>query len=148
MTHEDIQSPRARRKPLGKRARFNVLRRDGFRCVYCGSGPQGSKLHLDHLVPLSSEGPNHPCNLVTSCQDCNLGKGSSHVLDVRGEGIGFVAVALMEHHSGSLMDRRYVEWVSDLFACEPEEILMDQIIAGRTIPEMVRGMMRASGYPE
>lgn len=45
-----------------------VLRRDGFRCHYCGS--QG-KLTLDHVVPRSKGGGNSLGNLVACCPECN-----------------------------------------------------------------------------
>jgi hypothetical protein len=65
------------RTPIPAGLRFAVLRRDGFRCVYCGHGePDGAKLHLDHLVPVSRGGLTNLGNLVTACQDCNLGKSA------------------------------------------------------------------------
>ena len=65
------------RTPIPAGLRFTVLRRDSFRCVYCGHGePDGAKLHLDHLVPVARGGPTDIDNLVTACQDCNLGKSA------------------------------------------------------------------------
>jgi 5-methylcytosine-specific restriction endonuclease McrA len=61
--------------------RFAVLRRDGFRCVYCGRGePDGGKLHLDHLVSVAGGGRTALDNLVTACQDCNLGKSATDLV--------------------------------------------------------------------
>lgn len=61
--------------PVGVKLRFQILERDSFRCQYCGRTPQdGVKLHVDHVVPRSKGGSNDPENLVTACQDCNLGK--------------------------------------------------------------------------
>ena len=58
--------------------RFQVFRRDGFRCVYCGRGPDdGIRLQADHVVPWSKGGPTELANLRTSCKDCNIGKGAS-----------------------------------------------------------------------
>lgn len=55
--------------------RFNVFRRDGFRCRYCGvSVDDGAILHADHVIPESKGGPTTIDNLVTACIDCNLGK--------------------------------------------------------------------------
>lgn len=37
--------------------RYDVLRRDNFRCVRCGRGKEdGVKLHVDHIVPVSRGG--------------------------------------------------------------------------------------------
>lgn len=58
------------------RKRFAVLRRDGFRCVYCGADAESATLHVDHVRSLADGGSNDPANLVTACADCNLGKGA------------------------------------------------------------------------
>lgn len=63
-----------KRKGIGKRLRFEILKRDGFRCLYCGATPATSLLHVDHVVPVAEGGTNDPANLVTSCSGCNLGK--------------------------------------------------------------------------
>jgi 5-methylcytosine-specific restriction endonuclease McrA len=52
--------------------RFNVFLRDGFSCVYCGSG---SDLTFDHLIPRSKGGTTNWQNIVTACSPCNLKKG-------------------------------------------------------------------------
>lgn len=69
------------REPIPAGLRFAVLRRDGFRCAYCGRGEaEGVKLHIDHLVPVARGGPTSIDNLVTACQDCNLGKSASDLI--------------------------------------------------------------------
>lgn len=62
------------RKPLSKKLRFTVFARDGFQCQYCGRNPPAVVLHCDHVVPVVDGGPDTEDNLITSCQDCNLGK--------------------------------------------------------------------------
>lgn len=60
--------------------RFDVFNRDGFRCRYCGRGPeQGVFLEADHVVPRSAGGPDTLANLVTACWDCNHGKAAKPV---------------------------------------------------------------------
>lgn len=55
--------------------RFDVFRRDGFKCRYCGrSVDDGAILHADHVIPASKGGPTSIDNLVTACIECNLGK--------------------------------------------------------------------------
>ena len=63
-----------KRKPLSKKIRFEVFKRDGFRCVYCGKTSNESKLHVDHINPVSKGGSNAISNLATACEDCNFGK--------------------------------------------------------------------------
>lgn len=59
---------------LSKRLRFEVLKRDGFRCRYCGATAISSLLHVDHVVPQADGGSDDPVNLIAACADCNLGK--------------------------------------------------------------------------
>lgn|SRR5574343_96611 len=63
--------------------RFEILKRDKFKCVYCGNGIlDGRKLHIDHIRPKNLGGDNSPSNLVTACQQCNLGKSDTPLKDV------------------------------------------------------------------
>lgn len=64
------------RTPLKKGLRFEILRRDGFKCRYCGATPNQGVLHVDHIVPVAEGGANEHSNLVTACSTCNLGKNS------------------------------------------------------------------------
>lgn len=57
--------------------RYDVFKRDGFRCVYCGRGPRdGALLEADHVIARSLGGADTLSNLVTSCKECNLGKSN------------------------------------------------------------------------
>jgi 5-methylcytosine-specific restriction endonuclease McrA len=57
--------------------RYEVLKRDGGRCVLCGNSKKdGVKLHVDHILPRSKGGKDTLDNLQTLCQPCNLGKGN------------------------------------------------------------------------
>ena len=57
-------------------SRFNIYRRDGYKCVYCGSDKD---LTLDHMIPKSKGGGNTWKNLVTCCGKCNRLKDDSSV---------------------------------------------------------------------
>lgn len=59
---------------ISTRTRFEILKRDGFRCRYCGATAVDVLLHVDHVVARANGGTDDPENLVTSCADCNLGK--------------------------------------------------------------------------
>lgn len=57
--------------------RYNILRRDGFRCRLCGrTAEDGVTLEVDHIVPISKGGLTEESNLRTLCKDCNRGKGA------------------------------------------------------------------------
>jgi len=60
-----------------------VFARDGYACVYCGSG--GLELHCDHVEPVARGGGHEIENLVTACSICNLSKGSKTVAEWRPE---------------------------------------------------------------
>lgn len=70
-----------RRRGLSPSLRFEVLKRDGFACGYCGRKPPEVVLHCDHVVPVSRGGSNDMDNLRTACRDCNLGKGARRLDD-------------------------------------------------------------------
>jgi len=55
-------------------SRRNVLIRDGYRCLYCGS--QGKKLTIDHIIPRCRGGVDDFENCVACCKECNGQKGS------------------------------------------------------------------------
>ena len=65
------------RKQLSKKIRFEVFKRDGFTCQYCGSTPPNSVLECDHINPVSKGGTNELYNLITACFDCNRGKSNN-----------------------------------------------------------------------
>ena len=71
----------SQRKAISKKMRFEVLKRDKFTCQYCGKQSPSVILHLDHIKPVSKGGKNSLLNLVTSCVDCNLGKGARELSD-------------------------------------------------------------------
>ena len=65
-----------KRKGLSVRLRFEIFKDDEFTCRYCGRQPPQVVLHVDHVVPVAEGGGNERSNLVTSCMECNSGKGA------------------------------------------------------------------------
>jgi 5-methylcytosine-specific restriction endonuclease McrA len=65
--------PRRRVLPF---SRNNVLRRDDFRCQYCGHRFAPKELSLDHVLPRSRGGPRTWENIVACCFPCNTRKGN------------------------------------------------------------------------
>lgn len=70
-----------KRAALSKRLRYEILRRDGHTCRYCGASAPEAKLAIDHVVPVSLGGSDDPTNLVTACGDCNGGKGATSAVE-------------------------------------------------------------------
>jgi hypothetical protein len=71
-----------RRIPSDQRAR--ILRRDGFTCQVCGLGAgeinpdtgRRVRLHVDHILAISSGGDNSDDNLRALCDQCNQGRSN------------------------------------------------------------------------
>jgi len=61
---------------LSKRTRFEVFKRDGFTCAYCGRKPPVVTLQVDHILAKSRGGSFSRENLITACFDCNAGKSN------------------------------------------------------------------------
>ena len=67
-------------RPSFSHNRFEILKRDGFKCRYCGIGVEdGAVLHIDHIVSLKKGGKNENSNYITACDKCNLSKHTRSV---------------------------------------------------------------------
>lgn len=124
----------AKRPPIPQGVRFNVLRRDGFKCRYCGKGSPETILHLDHVKPYSIGGEDTEDNLVTACVGCNYGKGAkadvavpvqpaSQPVTVGGVPVSSEGFCGLFGHSfkenGKLFEQFYIfrQVAADMYAC-------------------------------
>ena len=76
-TPEELASAEAvyTRTPIPARMRFEILRRDSYRCQLCGRcQSDGVRLHIDHKTAVSRGGSTTEDNLWVLCEPCNLGK--------------------------------------------------------------------------
>ena len=67
------------KRSANDRLRFKIMRRDNFKCKYCGKSPAIDPkiiLHVDHIKPWSKGGETTFENLQTLCSACNIGKGN------------------------------------------------------------------------
>lgn len=63
---------------VSSRLRYEVFRRDGFTCRYCGRKAPDVKLQVDAVTPEALGGSHRdPSNLATACADCNSGKSAT-----------------------------------------------------------------------
>lgn len=66
-------------REVNYRLRFLVMKRDNFKCCFCGASPATNptiELHIDHIYPWSKGGETTYENLQTLCSKCNLGKSN------------------------------------------------------------------------
>jgi len=70
-----------KRKGISQTLRFEVFKRDHFTCQYCGQKAPDIVLCVDHINPVKEGGDNNIFNLITSCYDCNSGKGIRKLTD-------------------------------------------------------------------
>ena len=58
---------------ISKKIRFEVFKRDGFTCQYCGKSPPGVTLEADHIKPFSTypELRLELSNGRTLCKSCH-----------------------------------------------------------------------------
>lgn len=70
-----------KRKSLTKKTRFEVFKRDSFKCQYCGATAPEAVLVVDHIDPISQDGADEMINYITACQPCNAGKSDRKLSD-------------------------------------------------------------------
>lgn len=61
---------------IGKTLRFEIFKRDGFVCQYCGAHPPDVVLECDHIIAVAAGGTDDEDNLITACFNCNRGKAA------------------------------------------------------------------------
>ncbi len=67
----ELKANKYKRIGISTKLRYEILQRDGFKCVCCGSRDQ---LEIDHIKAVSDGGGNENENLQTLCWACNRGK--------------------------------------------------------------------------
>lgn len=78
--NKEFQASKAyQRSLMTDSLRYDIMKRDNFRCVLCGrTAKEGVKLHVDHILPVAKGGLTVPDNLRTLCDQCNLGKSDKY----------------------------------------------------------------------
>lgn len=116
------------RKAISKRVRFEVFKRDSFKCQYCGKSSPEVILHIDHIKPVSKGGDNSMVNLVTACDSCNLGKSDVEIGDD-------AAVKKQKQQLDELNERReqlkmMMEWRDSMKSLDDEmvDIVVKEIV--------------------
>ena len=113
------QTGTGKRKAIGKKKRFEIFKRDKFTCQYCGKKAPDVILHIDHIVPVSKGGKNGITNLITSCVDCNLGKGARELSDDSVVTIQRTAMELKQEKINQI--KMMAEWELQMLSTEDAE---------------------------
>ena len=78
--HSEFKNNKKTRSGLTLSLRFNVFRRDDYKCQICGAtAKDGVRLEVDHKVPVAKGGTDDMSNLWTLCFNCNRGKGKKNL---------------------------------------------------------------------
>lgn len=110
-----------KRKAFSKKDRFEVFKRDGFTCQYCGRKVPDTVLEVDHVIPVKENGGDGMDNLVTSCQDCNRGK-SARLLTSLPPSLAFKTEDLKERKKQMLAYADYLKTQEYMMSCQISQI--------------------------
>lgn len=102
------------RKAISKKMRFEIFKRDGFVCQYCGSHPPQVVLHVDHIIAVAKGGGNEMDNLITACSGCNLGKSA--------RSLGSVPVALKDKAERTKESEEQIRGYAEIMAAKRQRI--------------------------
>lgn len=120
-----------KRKSLSKTVRFEVFKRDAFKCQYCGKSAPEVMLEVDHIIPVAKGGSNEIFNLITSCRDCNAGKGSRKIDD--SSILAKQRDQLEEIHERREQIKMMAEWRQSLANLREQQIdIVDNALSQRT----------------
>jgi len=111
------------RVALSKKLRFEVFKRDSFRCQYCGAAAPEVLLEVDHVKAVAEGGTNDILNLITACKACNAGKGKRALSD-------HSVLEKQRDQLAELNDRReqlemMIEWKEEL--CDLKNTAIDRV---------------------
>ena len=110
----------AERKSISKKLRFEVFKRDNFTCQYCGRMAPDVILEVDHINPVKNKGTNDILNLITSCKDCNRGKGAKELKE--NDVLKIQQEQLKEMNEKREQLKLLIKWKEELSNFEEEQV--------------------------
>ncbi len=135
------------REPLPPGMRRAVLVRDRFTCRWCEVAARGNGVHLeiDHIVPWSAGGADHPVNLRTLCTPCNQER-SNRVTGHERRAM-LIAIRCRRCDSGTIGQAIYVE--AFCVTCRSADVApyLSKMIIGGAVPTTGVPALPAIDYP-
>jgi len=145
----------ARRKSISKKIRFEVFKRDSFKCQYCGKSAPDVVLQIDHIEPVSKGGDNDILNLITACVDCNAGKRDNELDDD-------IVIRKRKAQLDELQEKReqlemLLQWHKELISIDEDQIdavnqLFIELVPGYSLNEngrlLTKKLIRKYGLDE
>lgn len=115
-----------KREAISKRTRFEVFKRDQFKCQYCGAAAPEVLLTVDHIRPVADGGGRDLLNLITACNVCNAGKAAVPLSDSAAVTKQMAQVRLLAERREQM--EMLVKWRDGLSELETEKV---EIVAKR-----------------
>lgn len=100
---------------ISRTLRFQILRRDGNRCHYCGATAKEAKLTVDHVTAVALGGTDTPDNLVTACEPCNGGKSATPADAALVAGVQERQQEFQAAITGAVDQERQQRWFAEAF---------------------------------
>ena len=122
-------------------ALYDTLEQFKYKCPYSDTLLIGgeTKIHLDHIIPVTLGGPTDDWNIIPVCDSCNISKSNRHLLDWwernRGKNEEFKLVRIFEYMTSKLLANDGIKFITQLTDEEIEKAQKSeqQVIDGRDI---------------
>lgn len=116
-------------RTISKKTRFEVFKRDSFCCQYCGRKAPEVVLEVDHIIAIANGGKNTITNLITSCFDCNRGKGKRALSENTQVDKQMKQLELLNERKNQIM--MIAKWEKELMYEEEAQVdIIDSILSG------------------
>lgn len=104
--------------------RIRVMKRDRFRCTYCGVPGTDAELEIDHIVAVAKGGSHHISNLTTSCRKCNQEKGTSDKKPFAPNVKRMSDHPLVGKWLHTLKDGSVIEWQAEIIGVDGDVVIV------------------------
>ena len=143
----------AERKSLSKKIRFEVFKRDHFTCQYCGRMAPDVILEVDHMHPVAEGGDDDIINLITSCRDCNRGKGRTPLS--KNDSLKKSQAQMLDLAERTEQAQMMIDWKTEMLSIREREAesINDLLISisGRHLSDSgfrtIKKLLKSFGFP-